>query len=71
MSSSDSNTPSELWARHYAAATQRRRARGVHRRDPARDGADEQVRRDRRVKIYLAIGALFVAITLLAVLLPR
>jgi hypothetical protein len=67
--SSDSLSPDELWKRHYQAATQRRRARGLHRRDAGHDS--EQGRRTRRLKIYVAAGALFVAATLIAMFIPR
>jgi hypothetical protein len=69
VSSSDSNVPGAQWSRHYEEAAKRRRARGWHRRESSdRDGARK---RDRRFKLYLAAGALFVALTLIAMFLPR
>jgi hypothetical protein len=68
VSSSDSNAPSGQWTRHYEEAARRRRARGWHRRDDPGDLAAR--RRDVRFKLYLWAAVLFVAATLVAVLLP-
>jgi hypothetical protein len=54
-----------LWARHYRKATERRRARGWHRRV---DGARERF--DRK-KVYVIAAAIFVALTIVALLIPR
>jgi hypothetical protein len=66
VASSDSN-PGTRWTRHYEEATRRRRARGWHRRDESRAPR----KRDVRLKLYIAAGALFVALTLVAMFLPR
>jgi len=70
MSSSDSNARDELWARHYSAASERRRARGWHRRDemkPRHRGEPPS----RRLRFYVAAGVVFVALTAIALVLPR
>jgi hypothetical protein len=64
--SSDSVAPEDPWARIYRQAAQRRRARGWHRwREPARTQSSK------RLKLGLAAAALFLAFTLVALLLPR
>jgi hypothetical protein len=69
MASSDSNVahvPEDGWARHYVEAAARRRARGWHRRD------DSTRRRGvSRPRIYAIVGALFIALTIAALLAPR
>jgi hypothetical protein len=68
MSSSDSIPPGARWTRHYEQAARRRRARGFHRRGEShRSGHPAR----RRLKLYVAAGMLFVAITLVAMFLPR
>lgn len=68
MSSSDSNAGSR-WNRHYEEAAKRRRARGWHRRE---ESGQVAVRKHAlRVKLYVGVGALFVAASLLAMFLPR
>jgi hypothetical protein len=65
LSSSDSN-PVDPWARHYLEAARRRRARGWHRREEPKGRG-----RNSRLKIYLGAVALFVALTIVTLLLPR
>ena len=68
MSSSDSNASNDPWARHYRVASERRRARGWHRRDQARARGS---RESRRARLYVAAAIAFVALTAAALLLPR
>lgn len=68
MSSSDSNAREDPWARHYRVASERRRARGWHRRDEARPRG-QRISRGARIGIVAAV--LFVALTVIAVVLPR
>jgi hypothetical protein len=71
-SSSDSNPAGAQWSRHYEEAARRRRARGWHRRDSsAAPDRDFERKRERRFKLYVAAGALFVVATLVAMFLPR
>jgi hypothetical protein len=67
-SSSDSNTRQGLWERHYREASERRRARGWHRRH-------ETTRAPRhgslRLKVTVAAVALFLTLAALVLLLPR
>jgi len=69
VASSDSNAREALWAQHYRAASARRRARGWHRHDESRPRS--RVRLPGRVKLYLAAALAFVALTVLALALPR
>jgi hypothetical protein len=66
MPSSDSNTREDPWARHYREAAQRRRERGWHRWREAPRNAPRK-----RLKVLLATAALFVALAIVALLLPR
>jgi type VI protein secretion system component VasF len=66
VSSSDSNAREDLWARHYQAAAQRRRARGWHRWRESRTRHTPT-----RLKVYLVAASIFVALTVVALLLPR
>ncbi|HVU52138.1 MAG TPA: hypothetical protein VHL80_15675 [Polyangia bacterium] len=68
MSSSDSNVRDDAWARHYRRASERRRARGWHRRDAARPRAR---RGSRRFWVYATAAAIFVALTVVALVVPR
>jgi hypothetical protein len=67
MTSSDSG---DLWQRHYRAASKRRRARGWHRREEAnpRHGTGPTTR---RIRFYVAAAVIFVALTAVALVLPR
>ena len=67
MSSSDSNARTDLWARHYRAASERRRARGWHRRTEARPRRQLA----KRAKVYVAAAIAFVALTIVALVWPR
>jgi hypothetical protein len=67
VSSSSDNLPSSGWTRHYEEAAKRRRARGWHRRGDR----PHQSRHDVRFKLYVGAAVLFVAATIVAVLLPR
>jgi hypothetical protein len=69
-SSSDSNARQDPWAQHYRAASERRRARGWHRRDDARPRS-RRGRLSRRARLYAAGAVIFVALTAVALLLPR
>jgi hypothetical protein len=69
MSSSDSNVVDTAWARHYEEAAARRRARGWHRREDR--PTSRQRRAPSRVKIYVLAAGLFVALTIVALLIPR
>jgi hypothetical protein len=71
MSSSDSNAREDPWLRHYRAASERRRARGWHRRGEARPRGEKRPRATRRARLYLGAAVVFVALTALALLLPR
>jgi hypothetical protein len=66
VSSSEFNTRHDAWTEHYRAASERRRARGWHRRDDAK-------KRDapRRLWLYVATAILFVALAAVALMLPR
>jgi hypothetical protein len=66
MSSSDSNPVATAWNRHYAEAAARRRARGWHRREDPRSRHPQS-----RAKLYAVVAGLFVALTIVALLLPR
>jgi hypothetical protein len=66
VSSSDSNVPEDAWARHYRLASERRRARGWHRRDEARPRTR---RAPARLWLYAGVGAIFVALTVAALVL--
>ena len=68
MPSSDSIPPGARWTRHYEEAARRRRARGFHRRGES-DRSGHPVRK--RFRLYVSAGVLFVAITLVAMFLPR
>ena len=67
MTSSESG---DLWARHYQAASKRRRARGWHRRDEAkpRHGARPT---SRRIRFYVAAAVIFLALAAVALIVPR
>ena len=67
-SSSDSNVRKDLWAQHYRLASERRRARGWHRRDEAQPRGR---RGSRRFLIYTIATVLFVALVMVALALPR
>jgi hypothetical protein len=69
MSSSDSNARADLWAEHYRAASERRRARGWHRREPKGDG--QTARYERRWRRYAALAVALVALTIVGLLIPR
>jgi hypothetical protein len=66
MSSSDSNPTATAWTRHYEEAAARRRARGWHRREDPRSR-----RAPNRAKLYALAVSLFVAVTIIAMLIPR
>jgi hypothetical protein len=65
-SSSDSNARQDPWTQHYRAASERRRARGWHRRD---DGKKRHA--TKHVRLYVAAGIVFVALAAMALVLPR
>jgi hypothetical protein len=65
--SSESNTRRDLWAQHYREASERRRARGWHRRD----GHLSDAHGSRRVRVYVAVAVAFVALTIVALVIPR
>jgi hypothetical protein len=67
MTSSDSG---DLWARHYRAASKRRRARGWHRRDETKPRRETRPT-SRRIRFYVAAAVIFVALTAVALVLPR
>jgi hypothetical protein len=71
VSSSDSNAREDLWARHYRAASERRRARGWHRRDEARPRVGRGARASRRARLYVGVAILFVVLTAVALVMPR
>jgi hypothetical protein len=68
LSSSDSNTRHDPWARHYREAAERRHARGWRRRG---ESSLERRQRHPRNLVYVAATATFVALTIVALLLPR
>jgi hypothetical protein len=65
MASSDSHVPDDGWTRHYAEAAARRRARGWHRRESS------SRRRVSRPRIYAIVASVFVALTIVALIIPR
>jgi hypothetical protein len=69
MSSSDSNVVDTAWARHYEEAAARRRARGWHRREERTSARARHA--PTRVKVYALAAGLFVALTIVALLIPR
>jgi hypothetical protein len=70
MSSSEFKPLGDLWARHYRAASKRRRARGWHRRDEAKPRHRNRAA-SRKVRFYVAAAVVFVAFTAIALILPR
>jgi hypothetical protein len=68
MSSSDSNTRDDLWEQHYRRASERRRARGWHRRENTHSRGKRAARRG---WLYAGAVFLFVALTAVALVLPR
>lgn len=69
MSSSDSNVIDTAWARHYEKAAARRRARGWHRREER--PTTRPRRAPTRMKVYALAAGLFIALTIVALLIPR
>jgi hypothetical protein len=66
--SSDSNAREDPWARHYRAASERRRARGWRRRDEARPRVEKTAR---RTWFYVGAAVFVVALVAAALLAPR
>jgi hypothetical protein len=67
VSSSDPDAREDAWARHYRVASERRRARGWHRREEARPHG----RRIARRWLYAGAVVAFIALSALALVLPR